>query len=104
MSLSLSAELEEILEEEGYFELLNACKSIVSIDDSDYSIVKPIDENNMKESMGVSKVYWLKHKIAILDNIDVFEEKCKELELNAENFLKEINDDIKAVELFLNNR
>ncbi|MGZ8546831.1 MAG: hypothetical protein ACXWVU_05485 [Sulfuricurvum sp.] len=101
MSLSLISELEEILEEEGYTELLNACRAIVGSDGSDNGVAKSIDENNMQETMGVSKVHWLRYKIVILENLDIFKEKCEELGLVANDFIEEINKDVIKIEDFL---
>jgi len=73
----------------------------VGSDGSDKGVAKSIDENNMQETMGISKVYWLKYKIVILENLDVFKEKCEELGLVANDFIEEISKDVIKVEDFL---
>ena len=101
MSLSKIDELEEILEEEGYTELLMACKSILGSDGSETGVCISVNEDAMKETMNISKVYWLKHKIVILENIEIFEEKCQELGLKIDTFIDTINKDVKKVESIL---
>lgn len=101
MSLSKINELEEILEEEGYTELLMACKSILGSDGSENGVCISVNEDEMKETINVSKVYWLKHKIVILENIEIFQEKCQELGLDVNKFIDGINKDVKKVESIL---
>ncbi len=101
MSLEKLIILEEMLETEGYDELLKACRAIVGSDGTETGVANSINEDVAKEIMGTSKVYWLKYKIIILENITIFEEKCRELSLNPDKFIKEINEEVKKVEAIL---
>lgn len=55
----------------------------------------------MAESSGYSRVYLIKCKIVILENLDIFREKSEEVGLNVDKFLVEINRDVQKVEDFL---
>lgn len=93
--------LEDILEEEGYLELLMACKTILGSDGGHSEVVYSVNEEAMAESSGYSRVYWLKYKITILENLDIFREKSEEVGLHVDRFLAEINQDVQQVEDFL---
>jgi len=64
--------LEDILQEEGYIELYEACHAIVGTD-GDSAIQKSICEEGMKENLGDATKLWLKQKMIILENILIFE-------------------------------
>ena len=100
MSLEKLHQIERIFEKRGNTELSTACKAIVGSDGGN-GIRKSIDENAMKETMGISKVIWLKHKIVILEHREEFEEECQKLGLNPNDFLKEINEEVMRVETSL---
>jgi hypothetical protein len=101
MSLSKITLLEAILEEEGHDELLKACKSIVGSDGSESGMGISINEDGMKETMGTWKVYWLKYKIIILENVTLFNDKCNEVGLSPDKLIYELTNDIEKVEAIL---
>ncbi len=101
MSLSKINALESILEKEGYVDLLEACQAIVGSDGTENGMTKSINEDGMKEGMGISKVSWLRYKVTILENITIFKTKCKEVGLNPDIFLKNIEEEVMKVENFL---
>lgn len=100
MSLAKLHQIEDIFEKRGNIELATACKAIVGSDGGN-GIGKSIDEDAMKETIGTSKVIWLKHKIIILEHQEEFKNECQQLGLNPDDFLKEINEEVMKVEASL---
>ena len=100
MSLEKLHQMENTFEKRGNIELATACKAIVGSDGGN-GIGKSIDEDAMKETMGTLKVIWLKHKITILENQEEFENECQQLDLNPDDFLKEINEEVMKIEASL---
>lgn len=93
--------LEDRFTELGYPELTLACKSIIGTGPKGTEIYKSIHEDNMKESVGTWKIVWLKHKITILENIELFQEECIHHGFNPENFIQELSDEAIKIENFL---
>jgi len=100
MSLKKLHQMEDIFKKRENIELATACEAIVA-SHGDNGIKKSIDENGMKEIMGISKVIYLKHKIVIFENQEEFKNECQTLDLYAEDFLKEINEEVMKVEALL---
>lgn len=97
MSLEKLHHMENTFEKNGNIELAIACKAIIGSDGGN-GIAKSINENAMKETMGVSKVIWLKHKIVILEHQEEFRNECQKLGLNPDKFLKELNEEVMKIE------
>lgn len=93
--------LEDRFTELGYPELTLACKSIVGSGPNGSEIYKSIHEDNMKESVGTWKIVWLKHKITILENIELFQEECIRHGFNPDRFIQELSDEAIKIEDFL---
>lgn len=93
--------LEERFTELGYSELTFACKSIVGSDETGTKIAKSIHEEHMKESVGTWKIVWLKQKITILENIELFKEECIRHGFNPDDFIQELSNEVIKIEEFL---
>jgi hypothetical protein len=93
--------LEDRFTELGYPELTLACKSIVGSGPNGSEIYKSIHEDNMKESVGTWKIVWLKDKITILENIELFQEECIRHGFNPDRFIQELSDEAIKIEDFL---
>lgn len=93
--------LEDRFTELGYSELTFACKSIVGSDETGTKIAKSIHEEHMKESVGTWKIVWLKQKITILENIELFQDECRRHGFNPDDFIQELSNEAIKIEEFL---
>lgn len=93
--------LEANLKAKGYTELAKACQAIVGSDGTRTGMCKSVDEDGMKEHAGIPKVHWIKHKLAILEDLNIFRTEAVAAGLDPTNFLATIEKEVIAVEELL---
>lgn len=93
--------MEDHFELIGHPELKIACKAIVGNSNNATEFRISVHEGAMKESEGVWRATWLPHKIAILENEDLFKKVANEFGYDAISFIDGLYDEITKIEGYL---
>jgi hypothetical protein len=100
MSLEKIQAIEDVFKAAGNNCLVQAIKAIVGCDDTN-KLVKSVDEDSMKEDIGIPKIIWIKSKVIILENKNQFETECLKMNLDATYFLNELEQELSDIEKLL---
>ncbi|HEX5330620.1 glyoxalase superfamily protein [Sulfuricurvum sp.] len=94
-------QMEDHFESLGYPQLKMACKAIVGCHNNKTDLLNSVWEMSMKANEGVWFSTWLPHKIAILQNEDLFKKVAGDFGFDATQFIDGLTKKIAQIEDFL---